>query len=171
MTDTYMGYTVQQLRDKYEICYETGKLKHKTGIHAGKYVGGINQRHGYVNTSLRKGDGKVGSAPVHRLVWAIHTGKVPDQKLVIDHIDGNKTNNHPSNLRLLSVKENFQTIAKRKPKRKLAYIPTKTEGVKVCRRTGKYVATAEGQILLETYSEDEAKYARWDWEFDNIKTC
>jgi hypothetical protein len=44
----------------------------------------------------------------HRLVWLIETGKWPEYE--IDHIDGNKLNNHISNLRDVPVNVNRQNI-------------------------------------------------------------
>jgi hypothetical protein len=44
---------------------------------------------------------------VHRFVWEYFNGPIPPDK-VIDHIDGDKTNNALSNLRLVSNKENIQ---------------------------------------------------------------
>lgn len=41
---------------------------------------------------------------VHRAVWALHNGRVPDG--VVDHIDRDTGNNHPDNLRLASRGEN-----------------------------------------------------------------
>ena len=41
---------------------------------------------------------------LHHIVWYLHTGEWPKQPL--DHIDGDKLNNHPENLRLSSAKEN-----------------------------------------------------------------
>lgn len=42
---------------------------------------------------------------VHQLVWESFNGPVP-QGFVIDHCDGNKYNNHLSNLQLLTPSEN-----------------------------------------------------------------
>lgn len=41
----------------------------------------------------------------HRIIWAMHYGRVPENKL-IDHIDGDRANNRMSNLRLVSDSEN-----------------------------------------------------------------
>lgn len=44
---------------------------------------------------------------VHRIVWAIANNKDPGE-FQIDHIDGDHTNNHPSNLRLATHGQNIQ---------------------------------------------------------------
>jgi hypothetical protein len=43
---------------------------------------------------------------VHRFVWEYFNGPIPPDK-VIDHIDGDKTNNALSNLRLVTNKQNI----------------------------------------------------------------
>ena len=48
----------------------------------------------------------------HHVVWYLHTGEWPKQSL--DHIDGDKTNNHPENLRLVTHKENMKSYQKRR---------------------------------------------------------
>lgn len=42
---------------------------------------------------------------VHRLVYEAWVGEIPEG-MTVDHIDGNKTNNHYTNLRLLTPEEN-----------------------------------------------------------------
>lgn len=55
---------------------------------------------GYLQVNL----GNYGVHLVHRLVWQYHTGEEPDG--ILDHIDGNKTNNKIENLRIVSYQEN-----------------------------------------------------------------
>lgn len=42
---------------------------------------------------------------VHRIIWELLKGPIPEG-MVIDHIDGNRSNNSVENLRVVSVKEN-----------------------------------------------------------------
>jgi len=63
---------------------------------AGKKAGRIGRR--YVNVVIQ------GSAyRLHRIIYFLATGIEPD---VIDHIDGDKTNNHPDNLRQSNNSQN-----------------------------------------------------------------
>ena len=48
----------------------------------------------------------------HHMVWYLHTGTWPNQPL--DHIDGDKTNNPPDNLRLTTHQENMKSYQKRR---------------------------------------------------------
>ncbi|HBL5176781.1 TPA: HNH endonuclease, partial [Enterobacter hormaechei] len=50
-------------------------------------------------------NGKSHSLPLHRLVWALSNGAIPDG-YYIDHIDNNPANNHPYNLRLATPMQN-----------------------------------------------------------------
>ena len=62
------------------------------------------------NKYLRVGfhhEGRLRTLPVHRLVYVAFHGPIPPH-LEIDHIDHNKTNNHLSNLQLLTPKENLR---------------------------------------------------------------
>lgn len=69
----------------------------------------------------------------HRLIYAMVSGYKPFQS--IDHIDGNKLNNNPSNLRDVNHSVNCQnTIAPRK------HCISGVRGASLHKRTGKYVA-------------------------------
>lgn len=59
---------------------------------------------GYRCTGLSR-DGKEKTFMVHRLVWMAHVGPIP-AGLQINHIDGCKTNNHLSNLEVVTNREN-----------------------------------------------------------------
>ena len=50
---------------------------------------------------------------VHRVIYEMLHGKIPDDKQV-DHIDGDPSNNSPSNLRLVSRTENQRNMKKDK---------------------------------------------------------
>lgn len=47
---------------------------------------------------------------LHRDVWEHHNGKIPAE-LMIDHIDRDTANNHISNLRLVTAKQNRDNIS------------------------------------------------------------
>ena len=62
---------------------------------------------GYYGTILCK-DGKLKRFSTHVLVAMAFLGHVPDgHKIVVDHIDNNRLNNHVSNLQLISHRENL----------------------------------------------------------------
>lgn len=69
------------------------------GRMAGKMAGHID-KNGYVYTKI---DGS--KYAVHRLIWALFHGPIPKGK-VIDHIDGNPSNNKINNLRLATTSQN-----------------------------------------------------------------
>lgn len=51
--------------------------------------------------------GVMRSTGVHRVIWMLHHGPIPSG-LDVDHIDNNKTNNHISNLQLLTHGDNMR---------------------------------------------------------------
>ena len=63
---------------------------------------------GYYKVRLSK-DGLTEDKMIHKLVWELFADyDMPDSISVIDHIDGNKTNNHIDNLRKVSLSENVK---------------------------------------------------------------
>lgn len=69
-------------------------------------------KEGYAHLTLTK-DNNLKNHMVHRLV-SIHFIKNPDGKEDVNHIDGNKLNNHVSNLEWCTQKENSQHALKNK---------------------------------------------------------
>lgn len=67
-----------------------------------------NDKNNYlVKGSLRNGHLRLNSIiSIHRLVWETFNGEIPEG-MVIDHIDGNRSNNALSNLRLVTQSENM----------------------------------------------------------------
>ena len=68
--------------------------------------------HGYKYVGLHK-DGKTKNFYVHRLVMHALKGMSLNNELEVDHIDKNRANNHPDNLRLLSHIDNLSHAAGR----------------------------------------------------------
>ena len=81
----------------YEIS-NYGNVRNNT-----KIVKAVPNKHGYNVVVLCNGIRK--SVNIHRLVAAAFIPN-PDNKPCIDHIDGDRANNHADNLRWVTVKEN-----------------------------------------------------------------
>lgn len=118
---------------------------------------------GYYQVNLWK-SGNLKSVPVHQLVWDAFGNKPRDgRRLQIDHIDGNKTNNHICNLQLLTQRENIGKGYQSKRS-----LPT---GVLYRKDRGKYAAIywANGKPHRRGYYdtiEDAAK--RYLYEIQNL---
>jgi len=61
------------------------------------HKGRLNTK-GYIRARITV-DGARLEVPMGRLVWTMHTGSLPVDGMQIDHMDRDKTNNHPTNLR------------------------------------------------------------------------
>lgn len=87
---------------KYEV-YEDGRIwsySHK------KFLKPFTDKEGYQRVGLTDNDGKMKSYLVHRVVYESVTGEPIPENLQVNHIDENKTNNHKSNLNLMTCKQN-----------------------------------------------------------------
>lgn len=65
----------------------------------------LSDRNGYKRCDLKKENGEIKRFSIHRLIYETFIGPIP-QGMVIDHIDGDKSNNELSNLRCISQSEN-----------------------------------------------------------------
>lgn len=118
-----------QLNEMFE--YVDGELIRRKTISynakAGQVAGTEDKSTGYLKVNF---DGKV--RLVHRLIWAIVHGEEP--KGMIDHIDGDRTNNRLENLRCCDNRTNMQNLKGARKDSKTGVL-----GVSLCNATGKYV--------------------------------
>ena len=77
---------------------EYGEIKNRWN---GKIIKPTISKKGYLRIDLSYNK----HIPVHKLVYETFVGKI-NKNLVIDHIDGNRINNHYSNLQQITSKEN-----------------------------------------------------------------
>jgi len=70
-----------------------------------RLVSTFPDRKGYLKVKVAQDDGRRVGRLVHRLVALAHLGDIPDG-LVVCHINGNKTDNAASNLRISTASEN-----------------------------------------------------------------
>lgn len=98
---------------------ETGKFFWKPRDEINRYVSTWNSRYAgteaFGPTEAKSGYryGKVLNLnqKAHRIAWAMYHGEYAPKDMVIDHIDGDRSNNKISNLRLVSKKENSKNRA------------------------------------------------------------
>lgn len=89
----------------YEGLYEVSDFGRVRNTRTGRILRPGKNKFGYYFVNLYK-DGKKKYFRVHRLVYEAFCGKIPDG-MVIDHVDGCKTNNNLNNLRCVTPKENM----------------------------------------------------------------
>ena len=117
-----------------------GKSKRNVGDQAGT----LRKDNGYYIVINEK-NGR--SIYAHRVVWFLCKNEDPG-KFVIDHIDGNPSNNKIDNLRKVTASENSRNLKRRSDNK------TGFSGVKFC-KTGRYVASwvsSEGKHIRMSFS-------------------
>ena len=95
----------QLLHNLFEFDFDTGTLTFKSGPKEGQEAGYLNKQ-GYRIVAV-KHDGRRKEYKAHRVIYYMFTGN-PLLKQVVDHIDGDKSNNRLSNLRAVKQKVNLQ---------------------------------------------------------------
>jgi hypothetical protein len=71
-----------------------------------KLAGKLNAGNSYETETIRDSYGKKGSISLHRLVFWMNHQRDIRYGMVVNHIDHDKLNNHPSNLAECSLSEN-----------------------------------------------------------------
>lgn len=146
--------SIEQLREALILDAETGTLTwRKTGRkgHAGKVAGRISAK-GYRDVSIA---GK--RLYAHRVVFALTHGRWPEG--LVDHIDGNRLNNRPANLREVSNQANLQNSLS--PCGKTS---SGLRGVSLIKSSGKwkaYIVVDRRMKTLGHFDTREAAYAAY----------
>jgi hypothetical protein len=113
----------KRLYEIFDLDHKSGKLTRKKN---GRNKWSISNA-GYYQVSV---DGR--TVPLHRVIWTMVNGREPAAE--IDHIDGNRLNCRPANLREATRQQNcFNTRARKSNKSGL-------KGVSFCAQTGRYKA-------------------------------
>ena len=73
----------------------------------GKRLRPLDNKWTFGKTDIQKGYPIISSTPVHRIVATAFLGEAPSKSHVVDHIDTNRQNNRPSNLRWVTRLENI----------------------------------------------------------------
>ncbi|WP_425641438.1 AP2/ERF family transcription factor [Marinomonas gallaica] len=108
-------FTQEELLEAFEYLPETGQLRWKIGTLEGRITGHIGA-YGYTFLTF-KGKKRF----VHRIIFQMHNGWLPEQ---LDHIDRDKSNNRIENLRAATNAENMRnrgTLSSDKNKHKGVY--------------------------------------------------
>lgn len=164
----YKTFTVQELREKFHYDSNSGEIYWKAphryeGKRAGSY---IDANGGYLYLCMGKG-GKVYSLLGHRVIWALIHGEFPPEDLYIDHIDGDVRNNKSDNLRIVDARGNSKNKKPRKQKATSRYVHTSISGIRFDKQKSCYVVEVGSGEYVDTIDFDDAKYIRWNWEYDN----
>ncbi len=143
-----------------------GSVKNKL---TGLKLGAIDKKTGYINVGLRNTElnNPQKNCKVHRLV-AEHFLENFDKKMNIDHIDGNKENNHISNLRCVTQMINCHNRRKTTSKTSSRFIGVRRDK-KPLKNLWRSEITYNYKTTFIGYfkTEEEAAKARDDFIIEN----
>ena len=157
-----MPVSVEKLKELFDYDADSGELVWKQRDRAKftsariwnswntRYAGkkaGTSDSYGYIQVGMA---GRLHL--VHRCVWAIVTGKFPENE--IDHIDGNRSNNRIANLREATHAQNSKNQGVRRNN------ASGYKGISLHKKTGKYRAQI-GRIHLGTFTSPQEAHAAY----------
>lgn len=93
---------------RYGYHYYATDDGHIYSEHLKRIISEFTDKDGYKKVRLSNGDGSRKVFSVHRLVLETFLPNINSDKLQVNHIDGDKTNNKLSNLEWVTCKENIQ---------------------------------------------------------------
>jgi hypothetical protein len=165
MPDTYKGFTVADLYLKFEYVDETGDLVwREPHAKAGEVVGAKLHNNRTTTLYLR---GKKVNLQVSRIIYGIVTGEFPPADKIIRFKDQNPLNTKFENMELITREEAHLYRKKREKKPEIRYLTTSCPGVKLDRKEDTYLVYGEKEVKSVEKDFELAKFARWNWEFDN----
>lgn len=114
-------------------------------IHPSKILKPELKKNGYLSLQLTDADGENKTWSVHRLMGKAFLGAIDGDGMVINHKDGNKTNNVLTNLELITSSEN------RKHAFEIGLIPRKINETQVAEIVKRYNAGETQRALAKEF--------------------
>lgn len=143
---------LDKILEYFKYQKETGfifRIKHLKYSNYFKKINTIS--HGYITVKV---EGRI--YPVHRIIWIMENGDIPSG-YYIDHIDGCRSNNLLSNLRLSLAKENCQNQRKSRVNSKTGIL-----GVSFNKERNKYQASVSiNKKYYREFFEDKELAKEW----------
>lgn len=142
--------TYSYLSKRFEYHPLTGSIYWKV-LFPGREAGSIVKPLGYKKLAIERLDFKA-----HRIAWILHYKRKPKNGFVIDHIDGDPSNNAIANLRECHPRDNARNAVTPK---------NNTTGFKGVSRSGNkfraYISVNRKQIHLGRHDSAEAAFAAY----------
>ena len=152
---------------KYEV-FETGRI---WSYSRNRFLKPRKNRGGYYQLELSDNNGYIKSYRVHRVVYEAIKGEIPEG-MQVNHIDECKTNNHISNLNLMTPKENCNwgsRNARAAEKQRGVPKPTVAEKLTNGKRSKKVAAYKDGVLVMTFPSLNEVR--RQGFSQGNVCAC